>query len=281
MRLLRHILVAAALVAAGASGAVAGAPERVVSMNVCTDQLAMLVAAPGQLVSISHLTRDPATSALAEEARAYPIHHGQAEEIFLLEPDLVIAGTTARPTTLSMLRRLGVRVEQMPSASTLGEIRDNIAHMGELLGQPERARDLVARFDERLRAVRGRPYAPPLAAPYYANGFSSGGRSLAAAVIEAAGYENLGTRLGLEGTAPVPLEVLLMHDPALLILGTHDYDAPAKAQEIFAHPALERAFGRARRIEIANSAWVCGGPFTADAVEALALRRSKTARAPR
>ena len=37
-------------------------PQRVVSMNLCTDQLAMMLAGPGQLISVSHLGHDPAVS---------------------------------------------------------------------------------------------------------------------------------------------------------------------------------------------------------------------------
>jgi hypothetical protein len=47
----------------------ASAPERVVSINLCTDQPPMMFAAPGQLVSASHLATDPRSSAMAEEAR--------------------------------------------------------------------------------------------------------------------------------------------------------------------------------------------------------------------
>ena len=47
----------------------ASAPERVVSIDPCTDQLALMLAAPGQLVSVRHLATDPRSSAMAEEAR--------------------------------------------------------------------------------------------------------------------------------------------------------------------------------------------------------------------
>jgi iron complex transport system substrate-binding protein len=47
-----------------AASAFAEPPRRVVSMNLCTDQLAMLVAAPGQLLSVSRIARDPRVSAL-------------------------------------------------------------------------------------------------------------------------------------------------------------------------------------------------------------------------
>ncbi|MEO0811096.1 MAG: hypothetical protein AAFW82_10790, partial [Pseudomonadota bacterium] len=55
----------AALVSANASDA---APRRVVSMNLCTDQLAMLLAAPGQLYSVSYLAGRTDASVLADRA---------------------------------------------------------------------------------------------------------------------------------------------------------------------------------------------------------------------
>lgn len=83
---MRRLAPLLALALAGALPAAAQPPARVVSMNLCTDQLAMLIAAPGQLVSVSHVARDPVSSALAEQAQAYPVNHGSAEEIFLLAP---------------------------------------------------------------------------------------------------------------------------------------------------------------------------------------------------
>ena len=63
MNILRHALYAAVLAStlAGHSampGLHAEQPQRVVSMNLCTDQLAMLIARPGQLHSVSHLASD-------------------------------------------------------------------------------------------------------------------------------------------------------------------------------------------------------------------------------
>ena len=67
-------------------------PRRVVSINLCTDQLAMMMAGPGQLVSVSHLAGDPTYSTMPEAAAAYPANRGLAEEVYLLKPDLVLAG---------------------------------------------------------------------------------------------------------------------------------------------------------------------------------------------
>lgn len=91
--------------------AAAEPPRRVVSANLCTDQLAMLIAAPGQLVSVSQVARDPVSSAMAAEAEGFAVNHGTAEEIFLLAPDLVLAGEYLRSDARLTLERLGLRVE--------------------------------------------------------------------------------------------------------------------------------------------------------------------------
>ena len=56
--------------AIGPGVAFSEAPGRVVSMNLCTGQLAMMLAAPGQLHSGTYLAIDPRASAMAEEAEA-------------------------------------------------------------------------------------------------------------------------------------------------------------------------------------------------------------------
>src|SRR5690606_20387173 len=136
-----------------AEGPGAQPPVRVVSMNVCTDQLAMLLAAPGQLVSISHIAADPGSSALAAEAGHYRLNYGLAEDIFLMKPDLVVTGTFSTTATAPMLQRLGVRVERFPPDTSFDVARQNIRRMGILLGQEGRAEEMVAALDEGLRLL--------------------------------------------------------------------------------------------------------------------------------
>ena len=89
---------------AGAGAAGAAPPERVVSINLCTDQLAMLLADPGQVVSVSRLATDPLSSSMVEQARAYAANRGGAEQVFLMHPDLVLAGQYTSAETISLLR---------------------------------------------------------------------------------------------------------------------------------------------------------------------------------
>lgn len=264
--MLRRALLLALLL--GPLAAQAQPPRRVVSMNLCTDQLAMLLAEPGQLVAISDVARDPVSSAMWRAAAAYPVNSGQAEAIQLFDPDLVLAGEFSAAVTLNLLRRLGVRVETFALENSFADTRGNIARMGDLLGTPDRAAALIAAMDADLGAPsRG---AQPRAVLYYANGYTSGAGTLADEILTRAGYVNIAAERGLTGLTHLPLEVLVMERPDLLILG-QDYPSPALAQRLLRHPAT-RALA-AEHTEIADNLWVCGTPLAAKAVRQLRAAR--------
>ncbi|WP_316013236.1 ABC transporter substrate-binding protein [Roseobacter sp. HKCCA0434] len=272
MRRSEVIALGAALLFAG-SAALAEAPRRVVSMNLCTDQLAMLVAAPGQLLSVSHLAADPRGSAMAEAAAAYPTNHGLAEEIYLMRPDLVIAGTFSSRATVDMLRRLDIPVAVFDPAYGLDEVRDRLAQMGDVLGREETALALAADYDARLAALRVELAARPRAALYYANGYTSGDRTLAGQILIAAGFENAAVEAGFASGGILPLEVLAMLEPDALITGRR-YPAASRSEEILDHPVVETLREHRARATIADRDWVCGTPYVLRAIADLAGTRT-------
>lgn len=245
------------------------APRRVVSMNVCTDQLAMLVAGEGQLYSVSNLASDGRTSALASQAGRYAVNHGFAEEVFTMKPDLVLAGTFTSQATVDLLKRLGFRVEQFAPATSFDDIRADLTRMGQLLGRKERAAGLVAQMDEDLEALRSRSVADRTVALYYADSYTSGTGTLADAVIRAAGLRNIGETLGLTGTVKLPLELLVLADPDLVVAGDGSYRAPALATEAYAHPAFRALAGEA--VASPGQYWICGASFTVEAARRLQI----------
>lgn len=267
----RIVSLTAALVLAGAA-ALAEAPARVVSINLCTDQLAMLVAAPGQLVSVSMLAADPRASAMAEAAGAIPANRGGAEEIVTLRPDLVLAGRFSDPATIAMLRRLGIRVELFELTTRLDEIPGQLRRTGALLGREARAEALVAAFEARRAALAPGPGPRPVAAIFHPNGYTQGGGTLSDDILAHAGFDNLAARLGRRGGGRLALEDLILADPDLLIV-SRPYPATSRAEEVVGHPAL-RALQAARDPEYTGPDWTCGTPHVLDAVERLARRRA-------
>lgn len=264
---MRGPLVACALLAAIAPAF--AAPARVVSMNLCTDQLAMLLAAPGQLVSVSSLAADPRSSAMAAEAAAIPANHGLAEEVFLYAPDLVLAGTFTAHAAVEMLRRLDVPVLEIPPATSLAEARTQIATVGAALGREAAAADLLARFDARLAAVPPPAGRRPTVAAVGANGYVSGAASLSGEVLAAAGYDNVVAAPGYGTGGFVALEELVMSRPDLLVL-PEPWPGWSQAEEFLRHPALA---GTGREIVLADSNWVCPTPALFDNLDALVAVR--------
>ena len=47
------------------------------------------------------------------------------------------------------------------------------------------------------------------------------------------------------------------------------YDGPARAKEVFRHPALRSAFAGKPIVQVPDRFWVCGTPFVAEAVARL------------
>ena len=82
----------------------------------------MMLAAPGQLLSVSTLAQDPRLSPMADQAAGYAPNSGRAEEIYLMRPDLVLAGTYDGPP-VAMLARLGVPVVTLAPPTSLAETR--------------------------------------------------------------------------------------------------------------------------------------------------------------
>ena len=252
-----------------AGAALAGPPERVVSINLCTDQLAMMLAAPGQLISISRISHDPNASVMWDEAQNYPVNYGQGEEVFRLRPDLVLAGAFSSPYTVGLLRRLGVEVAQLPIVNSLDAIPDNIREVGRLLGRQDAADVVIAQFKADLAALRLPRDHLPRAALHYANNYTSGENSLAHEILTAAGFTNIAAEAGLSGGGTLAMERLVMLMPDLVISG-QPYPGASRSEDVLHHPAMNALRDRHAGHALSDAEWVCGTPAVLRAIARLA-----------
>lgn len=270
------------LILSGLLGALCGAPlmaeapRRVVSMNLCTDQLAMLLAAPGQLLSVSSLASDPRSSAMVEAAKAYPPNQGLAEEIYLMQPDLVLAGSFTSRATVAMLQRLGVRVELFDPTYGLDQIPGQIRRMGAVLGREDAAQAMIDGYEANLAAFQDEVARSPRAAIYAANGYTEGDRSLSGQILIAAGFANVAQEAGYDDGGFMPLEQLVMLAPEAVIT-SRPYPGNSRAEEVMLHPALLATQDDLAHGTFSDRDWVCGTPFVLRAVAEMAeLRRRLT-----
>lgn len=257
---------------AAARGKAADAPKRVVSVNLCTDQLAMMLAAPGQLLSVSHLAQDPRASVMAEAARGYRVNRGSAEDVYLMHPDLVLAGTFTTRFTVDLLRRLGVEVLELPPATGLDDVPRQLRAVGAAMGREAEAEALIDAFTADLARLSEPPPRRLSAAAYGPNGYTSGPGTLSDELFRAAGLRNVATELGLAGGGMLAMERLVMASPDLLVTSAPNPGA-SRAEELLSHPALVPLRAKAGSALMSDADWVCGLPQVLAALEDLVAAR--------
>lgn len=265
------------VIAGGGEKAAASPPQRIVSLNLCADQLVVLLAEPSRIAALSKLSRDRSLSYVAAQAEAFPQAQPSAESVLGFNPDLVLSGRhTAVPTT-DFLKARGVPVLQLNLLSSFAAIREQTRSVGKALGAAARAEQLIAAMDAVLAdddPSPGPPGSRPVALVWQPGGFTSGAGTLVEAVLNAAGYDNLASRRGVKGYGYLTLETVIAGRPDLLISDPDMPEQPSLRQALLSHPALRAGPGGiGARFVSPPPLTACAGPFTAEAVALLRRKR--------
>lgn len=251
----------AALAALVWSGTVAAAPVRVVSLNLCTDELALLLAAPGQLASVSFLGADAQETALAARARGLPTNNGRLDSVAALAPDLVLTGGGSDRYARELAARMGVRTLDVPPPTTVAEIRANILAVADALGRHEAGRALQAWFDAELGSE---PSARRTALLLGGGGITAGADGVGAALLRHAGLVQQAVPAG-----QVSLERLLANPPQIIVQTSYRSRQQSLGQAWLAHPALKALPQTTRVITVDGRPWTCMGPLVAPEIARL------------
>ncbi|MEV0171081.1 ABC transporter substrate-binding protein [Streptomyces sp. NPDC050803] len=149
-------------------------------------------------------------TATFEQAGKLPVvtrgHDVSAESVLSLKPDLVVAETSSGPAeAMEQIRAAGIPVLVVDPAQGLDDVGTRIRTVADALGVPAAGKELTARSERRIAAVRKdvpRAADKPRVAFLYLRGSASvyliGGRgSGATSLIEAAGGVDAGAGSGL------------------------------------------------------------------------------------
>lgn len=255
--------------------AIAAPPRHIMSLTVCTDELLMDLAAPGQIASLSYLSREKAALRLWPQAAAIPVNHNTAEEVLAQKPDLVLTLTYASTALRPLLEKAGIPALEIPQAQNFGQIRAITRQVGDAIGARPRAEVLIAHMDDTLRQLAAT--APPRkirVAGWGGGGFVPGRQSLFDAVLQAAGAVNIAGDGGY-----YDVESLVAAQPDILAYGDDYIDTPSLRRDQDDHPVLLKLFAN-RRIIYPAALFGCGVPQSADAARALRATLTRTMAAP-
>ena len=240
----RRIAFAALAVASSwmAPAQAAGLP-RIASMNVCTDQLLVSLADPGQILGLSRFSRDAWQSFVADDARRYPALSGGAEDILVLKPDIVVASLFDKRSTRELLKQNGLRLVELAVPRNVDEVKGQIRQMGEITGHPDRAAAAITRLDAALARARqagaGKHYS---VLPLSRRGFVAGSDSLISSLLTETGLLNAAGDLGAGSGGFASLEAIVSARPDFLVVSEAGDRAEDEGRAFLLHPALERFY---------------------------------------
>jgi iron complex transport system substrate-binding protein len=242
------------------AGTAEAAPRRVASLNLCTDELLLMIGEPGQIASVTHLAQQPAESGLWREARRYRRNDGSLVSVAGLRPDLVlIMGGGARDRG-RIAKRLGIRMLDLPYPQSLADLEQAVREVAGALGRASAGAALLARI-ERLKATRPASAADTI-------WLGGGGRTVPAEGLAAEWMALAGLRQRPVRGHRVSLEQLLVRPPAILLRSDYRSGQYSGEQRWLSHPLARRARG-ARNVVTDGRPWTCMGPALVPEIERL------------
>ncbi|HAJ45643.1 MAG TPA: ABC transporter substrate-binding protein [Alphaproteobacteria bacterium] len=258
-----------ALLTAIAPSAQALRPERIVSTNLCTDQLLLRLVEPARIAAVSNLAADPVLSTVADQARAIAKNGARAEEIVPLKPDLVLANAWTGAKANHFLKGLGIEVLVVPDPSSFKDVEANLQLLGRALKEEDRAQALIQTMWRELGSIpkRGQPLRTLIYEPI---GYSPSRGTFSDDVLARAGLTNIAPELGVTNYGAVSLERVVLAKPDLLIFDDHAPSAASRAQALLHHPALKTVAAKAQVDWMPAKLWLCAGPWSVEAVARLA-----------
>jgi len=256
-------------------------PRRIVSANLCTDQLLLMLANPAHIISVSALSRQPASSYMAKAAQQYPANHARIEEMLRFKPDLILASPYNNPGMIKFMRQLGYRVEIIQPANTIDTIEANIQQMAGLLGEKKKGDLLIHTMRQQLAAVEFPGLGQrPGALFYQPRGYTSGYGTLQDEALRRSGWRNLASEAGIKGYNHIGLETLLKAHPSHIFTSAYAAGTDSLAQRQLYHPALRRLTAGTPITNIDYKYWICGGPMITKAIMKLARAHQFQATVP-
>lgn len=255
-----------------AQQSIAEKPQRIASLNLCTDQVLLMLVAKHRVVSVTHLAAQPEYSYTWQQAQGIHQNTGMAEQVIPLQPDLILASPYSPGSAVNLLSDLDFPIQVIDVPLSLGDVETFVRNMGELVQEPQQAELIIQKMQSTISQAQqpGNKSRQPSAIIYAPNGHTAGNNTLKHDVLKQAGFRNLAAELGIEHYGNLSIEQLLYSRPDWVIIDDSTKNQDSLAQRFTTHPALQKALGNSQIIAIDTNQWLCAGPMAAHAIKKLA-----------
>lgn len=245
-------------------------PQRIVSINLCADQLVLALADRSQIAGLTKNATDREMSGEAATAQGLPLLSNSAEQILAIEPDLIVGMPASRSAALAALPEQDYPLLDLDTANTLDEIYTSIRQTAAAVGHPARGDALIARMQRELVGLP-KPGKGRVAAYYQRRGYMTGTGTLIDELMTRVGLVNLAGKLGKPPLSQLSIEEMAAAQPDFLIVESATDTVTDQGSEMLHHPALKDI----PRISVPQAWTVCGSPAYTHAARSLTVQIAK------
>lgn len=130
-------------------------PARLISLAPSVTEMLFAVGAGDQVIGVTSYCTYPPEATTREIVGGFAANTISMEKIVSLEPDLVFVENKLQQPVIDALNELQIPVVAV-AASTVAEVYDNIAFVGQVTGHPAEAAQVVTSMQSRIDAVVAR-----------------------------------------------------------------------------------------------------------------------------
>ena len=272
-----------------ATAALAGrrvpSPQRIVSINLCTDELLLRLVGPERVAALTKFSTDPEVSTVAVQAKDIRQTQGDIEHVLACGPDMVLGGRFSNQETVRFFERSGTPVLVFKVPKSFEDIYSDIRRLAAAVGEKAKGEEVIKQMQDELAVLnpdaasgvksRGaeiehRELAKGKRAVFYqSDNYVPGLGTFENAVMEAAGLRNVAVELGIRDYGRMGLEELIRARPDVIIFSSEQKKSKTVRGEVLDHPAIKKALPEVKTVTIPTLYLNCGSPVSVEAVRIL------------
>ncbi len=248
-------------------------PKRIVSINLCTDELLLQLVGRERVAALTKFSTDPEVSTVAVGAQGIWQTQGDIEHVLACGPDMVLGGRFSNKETVRFFKRSGIPVQVFKVPKSFEAIYADIRRLAEAVGEKDKGEAIVRRMQEELAGLK-KTSTPRRAVFFQSDNYVPGSGTFENAVMEAAGLRNVAVELGIKDYGRMGLEELIRAKPDVIIFSSEQKKARTVRGEVLNHPAIKKALPGVKTVTIPTLYLNCGSPASVEAVRILVKETS-------
>ena len=136
----------------------ARAPEKVMTLGIWLDWMALGLVPPEQMVSVNSLLDDPISSNIVDLAKKIPSKHVNptAEYIYAKKPDVLFVDKFVRADLVATIRDMGIKVVLIKYPNSIEDVKSGVRLMAKALAKEKQGESIVSQMEGHLAQLHAK-----------------------------------------------------------------------------------------------------------------------------